>query len=51
MCWVYWGNPYATANSDNDSDHSGEVPIAVNMRAAPIDVSPFVAHKKDAVSA
>ena len=35
---VYWGNPYAPADSDDDSDHSDNVPVAVDMRAAAIDV-------------
>ncbi len=35
---VYWGIPYDTADSDNDSNHSGDVPVAVHMCAATIDV-------------
>jgi hypothetical protein len=39
---VYWGNPYAPANSNDDSNHSDDVPIAVDVRAAAIDVCAFV---------
>ncbi len=37
---VYWGNLYALADSDNESD----VPLAVDVRATPIDVSTSVAN-------
>ena len=47
---VYWGNPYATANSDDNSNPCGNVPIFVDMRAAAIDVSAFVADVSAAVA-
>ena len=37
---VYWGNPYALANSYDDSN----VPLAVNVRTTAIDVSTSVAN-------
>ena len=36
---VYWGNPYALANSDDDSNQSDDLPLAVGVRATAIDVS------------
>ena len=41
---AYWGNPYALADSDDDSDHSDDVPLAVDVRAAAIDASTSVAN-------
>ena len=43
-CQVYWGNPYALANSNDDSNHSNNVPLAVDMRATAIGVSTSVAN-------
>jgi hypothetical protein len=47
---VYWGNPYALADSDNDSNHSDNVPVDVGVRAAAIYVSTSVANVSNVVA-